>query len=63
VAFYSYKKKLNPSYEQLACEAFLKLRGRKVDNVQERFIYSIEGGPHIVHMKKKNKQLIGSIIE
>ena len=33
----------------------MKIGGQNVENVQERFVFGIEGGPHIMHMKKKYK--------
>ena len=31
--------------------------------MQERFVFNIEGGPHIMHMKKKYKSTIQDIVE
>ena len=36
--------------------------GLKVDNVQERFVYNIEGGKHSVHFQNKFKPLVSKII-
>lgn len=40
----------------------MKRYGLKVDNVQERFIYNIDGGKHSLHTQKKMMPLIGNII-
>ena len=61
--YYSYQQKWEAEYEKSAKDAYLNICGKKVENVQERFVFSIEGGPHIMHMKKKYKQIINNIVE
>ena len=35
----------------------------KVDNIQERFVYNIEGGKHSIHYQKRFKGLVNKIIQ
>ena len=65
--YYSYKKKLEPQYEKKLKENYEKLFGKRVKNIQERFVYNVEGAGHSLHMQKRfNSQLqkvIGEYIE
>ena len=61
--FYCYKKKLDPEYEKRLKSNYEKIFGKKVENVQERFIYDLEGGVHVLHMQKKLNKKISKAIE
>jgi hypothetical protein len=62
VAFYSYKNKFEPSYQLQLEKTYERFFGTKSENVQERFVYSIEGGYHSIHMQKKYKDIVAAIV-
>lgn len=54
--YYSYVNTLDPEYEAKLNRAYSKLYGHSCHNVQERFIFCMEGGQHSLHMQPKYNQ-------
>ena len=60
--YYSYKKALEPSYEKKMKTRYEKLFGKKVENIQERFVFNFEGAGHSLHRQKRFNDQIQKII-
>ena len=49
-------------YEQKLKKAWLKKYKNTADNIQEKFIFNVEGGAHSVHLQKKHASKLSAII-
>lgn len=60
--YYCHKRKLDDTYEERIRKVLSERYGVNAVNVQERFIFNIEGGKHSLHVQAKMKPLISNII-
>jgi hypothetical protein len=60
--FFSYLNKFDPAYEALLQKTYQRCWGKKCENVQERFVYCIEGGYHSLHMQRRFKEVNAAIV-
>ena len=61
---YSYRAKLDSKYEENLTKKYEELFGQKVDKIQDRFIFNLDGAAHSLHMQKRfNAQIKKAIQE
>lgn len=59
---YSYASRFDLDYEGRVREAYRQCYGVEVENVQERFIFRVEGGSHSIHMQARFGPLLRAIV-
>jgi hypothetical protein len=63
ITHYTYNQQFEEGYKQVLSTCWKRLYGRECDNVQEQFVYSIEGGHHSLHIQNKYKDTVASIVD
>ena len=63
MAHYCYKANFSEDYERSMKEGWKKMHGKECENVQEQFVYNLEGGAHSVHVQKRFEKEMSKIVE
>ena len=61
--FYCYKNQLDETYEREMAEKYEGLYGQKVKNIQERFVFDLEGAGHSLHMQSQYEPMLKKAIK
>jgi hypothetical protein len=62
MVYFAYTNKFEATYEAQLQKTYQRCLGSKCENVQERFVYSMEGGYHSLHLQNKYKEVNVKII-
>ena len=62
MAHYSYQNGVEEHTEMRLKGKWKEVYGRECQNVQEQFMYNLEGGGHSVHIQKRFKEVLPKIV-